>query len=87
VQDDLELAGPGVEALLEPRARELELREHALGVLAVALVVARHERLGGGIDPSHDLSVACGGGVSKRSSPCGEVHLASLDGDGARRQA
>ena len=53
VQDDLELAGPGVEALLEPRPRELELREHALGVLGVALVVARDERLGGGVDPGH----------------------------------
>ena len=53
MQDDLELAGPGVEALLEPRPRELELREHALGVLGVALVVARDEGLGGGVDPGH----------------------------------
>ena len=53
VQDDRELAGARVEALLEPRAGELELRQHARGVLLVALVVAREEGLGGGVDPGH----------------------------------
>ena len=41
------------EALLEARAGELELREHAGRVVFVTLVVARHERLGGGVDPGH----------------------------------
>ena len=45
VQDHRELPGRGVEALLQPRARELELREHARRVLLVALVVARDEGL------------------------------------------
>src|SRR5699024_10299996 len=53
VQHDRELAGPRVDALLEPRARELELGEHAIGDVGVTLVVARHERLGGGVDPDH----------------------------------
>ena len=53
VQHHLELAGPRLEALLEPRARELELGEHALGVVGVALVVARDERVRGGVDPGH----------------------------------
>ena len=53
VQDDGELAGARVEPLLQPRARELELRQHACGILLVALVMAREERLGGGVDPGH----------------------------------
>ena len=53
MQDDRELAGLGAQAALQPRARVLELREHALGVFGVALVVARHEGLGWGLEPGH----------------------------------
>jgi hypothetical protein len=45
VQHHLQLTDVRLEALLEPRAGELELGEHALGVRRVAHVVARHERL------------------------------------------
>ena len=45
VQDDRELAGFGVEPALEVAAGVLELGEHALGVVGVALVVAGDERL------------------------------------------
>ena len=53
VEDDRELAGLDPEPPLELPTGVLELREHALRVLRVALVVARDERLGGGLDPAH----------------------------------
>ena len=45
VEHDRELPDLDPEPLLEPRPRVLELGEDALGVLRVALVVARDERL------------------------------------------
>ena len=51
VHDDRELARAAREALVEPRARVLELGEHALDVGRVALVVARDEGVGGGFEP------------------------------------
>jgi hypothetical protein len=51
VQHHRQLADLDREPLLEPRARVLELRQHALRVVAVALVVAGDERLGCGLDP------------------------------------
>ena len=76
VQDDLELARPRLEALLETGASELELREHARRILLVARVVAGHERLGSGVDPGHSppryrrirMGVPRGASVSRRVS-------------------
>jgi hypothetical protein len=51
VHDDGQLPDPGREALIETRARVLELREHALDVRRIALVVARDEGVRCGLEP------------------------------------
>ena len=53
VDDDRELAGSEVEPPLELPPRVLELGEDALRVVGIAVVVARDERLGGGLEPAH----------------------------------
>jgi hypothetical protein len=45
MEHDRQLAGPRLEALLQPGARVLELGEHPDDVIGVAFVVARHERV------------------------------------------
>jgi hypothetical protein len=58
VQHHRELAQLDVEQPLEPPARVLELRQDALDVGRVAVVVTGDERLGCGLEPGNASSVA-----------------------------
>ena len=68
VQHDGQLADAGREALVEPRARVLELREHAVGVGRVAGRVAGDERRRRRLDPGHGAQSAAPS-VRRRPAP------------------
>jgi hypothetical protein len=58
VQHDRELTDALREPGVEPAAGVFELGQHALGIRVVARVVARGERVRGGLDPGQDRIVS-----------------------------